>query len=288
MPRGVRPLIRPFRFTASVAVFVAWFIGLACVASAQQPVIAEPPAGAEFFSRSDFHLNAAWLGASTVTPSTNLTAEQQRFVWDTFWGGSVDVLDYVDGRLAVIIDYEAVLGSEFQPFDPNQGNYTLEGSGSARLGPNAELVGIFHHVSRHLSDRAKSHLPVAYNELGARYLQRVGVGGSTVDVDLEGGRTVERAYVDYTWLADLNVLARTPLTPRLGLFAHVAGHLVGVDASVAHRDRQSGGMFEAGVRINGRGGAMELFAGAEKRLDAYPLDRQPEHWFLAGFRLLSR
>jgi hypothetical protein len=33
---------------------------------------------------------------------------------------------------------------------------------------------------------------------------------------------------------------------------------------------------------------MELFAGIEKRFDADPLDRQPQHWVLAGFRLLSR
>jgi hypothetical protein len=57
---------------------------------------------------------------------------------------------------------------------------------------------------------------------------------------------------------------------------------------VANRTTQTGGLFEAGLRINGRGGIMELFVGAEKRVDAYPLDRQPEHWLLTGFRLLSR
>ena len=32
----------------------------------------------------------------------------------------------------VLVDYEAMLGSEFRPFDPNQGNYTLEASASVR------------------------------------------------------------------------------------------------------------------------------------------------------------
>jgi len=285
MPRGAGSVKLPcllctMILTAAAAANVA--------AQPMQPVVAPPPANPEFFSRSDFHLNAAWLGASTIKPSATLTPEQQRFVWDTFWGGSIDVVDYVSGRLATIIDYEAVLGSEFQPLDPNQGNYTLEASASARVGPRAELVGIFHHVSRHLSDRAKEHLPVAFNELGARLLARATAGRSTLDIDAEAGPVLERAFVDYSWLADLKLLARMPLTPRYGVFAHVAGHLVGVDPSIAGRSTQSGGLFEAGLRINGRGGAMELFAGAEKRLDAYPLDREPEHWFMAGFRLLSR
>jgi len=256
--------------------------------AAQQPIVSAPPSGPEFFSRADFHLNAAWLGATTVTPTTSLSAAEQRFVWDTFWGGSIDVVDYVSGRLAVIIDYEAVLGSEFQPFDPNQGNYTLEGSASVRAGRDTELVGIFHHVSRHLEDRAKTHLPVAWNELGARFLQHVDLGGPTLDVDVEAGRTVEHANVDYTWLADVNLLGRIPLSNRVDLFAHAAGHLFGVDGTVPGRARQAGGLIEAGARIHGRGGAMELFTGFEKRLDAYPLDRRPQHWFLAGFRLLSR
>jgi hypothetical protein len=33
---------------------------------------------------------------------------------------------------------------------------------------------------------------------------------------------------------------------------------------------------------------MELFAGYERRADAYPLDRRPLHWALAGFRLVNK
>jgi len=282
MSRGARSL------AVQILLCTVWSLMAAGPVAAQQPEIAEPPDRPEFFSRTDFHLNAAWLGSSHVTPASGLTAEQQRFTWDTWWGGSIDVVDYVGGRLGVRIDYEAVLGSEFQPFDPNQGNYFLEGNASGRIGANVEVVGIFHHVSRHLSDRAKFHQPVAYNELGLRLLHRRSFGRATLDVDAEAGRIVERAYVDYTWLADLNFLARAPLTNRFGVFVHAAGHLVGVDPSIANRATQTGGLVEAGLRINGRGGAMELFAGGEKRLDAYPLDRQAEHWFLAGFRLLSR
>jgi hypothetical protein len=252
-----------------------------------QPVVAPAPAQTEFFSRTNFHLNAAWIRSASSSALGQRIADE-RFTWDTFWGGSIDIVDYVNGRLAVLIDYEAVLGSEFQAFDPNQGNYTLEASASARLGPDTELVGMLHHVSRHLSDRAKVRNPVAFNELGARLLHRVDFGGSTLDISAEAGRTIARAYVDYSWLAALGLLARVPVSNRVGVFAHAVGHLVGVNGTVPDRERQSGGLVETGVRIQGSGGAMELFIGFEKRLDADPLDRQSQHWMLAGFRLLSR
>jgi hypothetical protein len=275
MPDGDRSLTTR-ALLSTVALLLA-----ASRAAAQQPqVVAPAPPRPEFFSRTDFHLNAAWLG--TVVPD-------HRFDWDTFWGGSIDVVDYVGGRLGVRIDYEAVLGSEYQQFDPNQGSYTLEASTSARMGRDTEPALLFHHVSRHLSDRAKVRNPVAYNELGVRILQRVRLGSGTLDVDAEAGWVTERAYVDYTSSGDLHLLARVPLSARVGVFGHAAGHLVGVDAAIANRTRtQTGGIVEAGVRIAGRGGALELFAGFEKRVDADPLDRQPQHWALAGFRLLSR
>jgi len=263
-----------------------WLV-VAARAGAQQPVVAPAPSDPAFFSRTDFHLDAAWLG--TVSPATGGRVADPRFAWDTFWGGSLDFVDYVGGRIGIVIDYEALLGSEYQLFDPNQGNYTLEASASARIDEDTEVVVMFHHVSRHLSDRAKVRNPVAYNELGGRLLERIHVGSATLDVDAEAGWVTERAYVDYTSVADLHLLARLPLSERVGVFAHAAGRLVGVDAAVANRtSRQTGGLVEAGLRLRGSGGAMELFAGVEKRIDADPLDRQPQHWVLAGFRLLSR
>src|SRR5262249_38236395 len=161
----------PLKSRILLLVALAWLGSIANAGAQQQQAVVSPaPDHGEFFARSDFHLNAAWLGtASSMTTGPDVVKDQ-RFEWDTFWGGTIDVIDYVAGRLGVVIDYEAVLGGEFQPFDPNQGNYTLEANGSARLGPNTELVAIFHHVSRHLSDRAKTRNPVAYNELGSRLL----------------------------------------------------------------------------------------------------------------------
>jgi hypothetical protein len=66
------------------------------------------------------------------------------------------------------------------------------------------------------------------------------------------------------------------------------GQAFAVNDLVANRGAQAGGLIEAGVRITGRGGALEIFAGYEKRVDADPLDRLSQRWGLVGFRLLSR
>jgi hypothetical protein len=249
----------------------------------QQPIIAPAPDGPEFLSRYDFHMSVDRLMRSQ-TPQQG--ALDQRFSWDSHFGGSFDLIDYVVGRAAVLIDYQAVMGREYRPFDPNQGNYTLEASLSGRVSDRTEVAAIFHHVSRHISDRPKT-FAIAWNELGARLLHRRAFGAATLDVDLEGGRVTQHSYVDYTWLGELNVLARRPVNAHVGVFGHGSGQLFAVNDAVLHRATQGGALLEAGIRVNGRGGVVEIFAGYEKRVDADPLDRQPQRWALVGFRLLS-
>ena len=280
------------------ATLVAAGLLLTCAAgaAAQQPVVAPPPATPEFFTRFDFHLNAAWLGESNPAPSTSApavpatvkNAVDHRYSFDTHWGGSLDFVDYVVGRTSFIIDYEAILGDEFRLFDPNQGIYTLEAASSARVG-DVEVVGIFHHVSRHLADRANTQA-VAWNAAGVRVLKRVTRDTTTLDIDAELSRTVAKAFVDYTWIGELNLSVRRPLNDRVAVFVQGAGKLFAVDGTVVDRGAQTGGVAEAGVRLKGPagGGVLELFLGFEKRVDAYELERDSKRWFLAGFRLLSR
>lgn len=226
-------------------------------------------------TRYDFHLSAAGVNSGVTA-----------FSWETHFGGDLDVFDYVVGRSSILVDYEAVLGDEFRKFDPNQGNYTLEASSSARIG-TTEVAGLLHHESRHLSDRPK-RFAVAWNILGARILQRVTVSGVTVDVVASGGKIVQNSYVDYTWNGELDLMIRRPITPRYGVFAHGFGNGFLVDQAIANRGTQLGGLVEVGVRVNGRAGALELFAGAEQRVDADPIDRIARRWALAGFRLVSK
>jgi hypothetical protein len=109
-----------------------------------------------------------------------------------------------------------------------------------------------------------------------------------VDIAADLGRVVQHSFVDYTWIGSAELLVRHEVATHVGVFAHASGQWYGVDATPPGRGSQRGGMAEAGVRLTGPGGALELFAGLERRIDAYPLERVPQHWGLAGFRLLSR
>jgi hypothetical protein len=241
-----------------------------------QPVVSPPPAAPEFLSRADFQLSASALAIDDI-----------RFSWDTHFGGSLDLVDYVAGRAGIYADYEAVLGDEYRLFDPNQGNYTLEAFASGRVGAATEVVGMFHHVSRHLSDRPKRGA-ISWNLLGARVLHRLEAGKATIDLDLEVGRIVQHSYVDYAWIGELHGQARRPVNAVVAVYGRGAVSWFGVNGEAPQRGRQVGAFGEAGLRVKGRAGAIELFVGLERRVDADPFDRQPLRWALAGFRLLSR
>ncbi len=242
----------------------------------QQP-LASPPASLQFLSRYDFHLSAAALAN-----------DDQRFSWDTHFGGEIDVVDYVDGRIATVMDYEAVLGNELRPFDPNQGNYILELSASYRI-ERTEVAAIFHHVSRHLSDRPKV-IPVAWNILGIRVLRAATLKKATIDMVADFGGTTQRVNVDYRWSANVDVVVRRQVATRAALFARGAGHWMSVVPSppIPERHMQTGGVVEGGLRLIGEAGVGELFVGYEHRFDAYPLGFASERWFMAGFRVLRR
>jgi hypothetical protein len=239
---------------------------------AQSP--APPAPSPDFLTRYDFHLAA-----------NALAIQDPRFSWDTHFGGDVDLVDYGAGRASALADYQVILGDQFRPFDPNQSYYVLEVSSSFRT-PWAEIAGVFHHVSRHLSDREKP-FPIAWNIAGVRALRRIDISGLTIDTYGGVGGVTAGANVDYSWTADLDLAIRRAITSRVGAFARGHGDIFGVDGT-GNRGTQTGGRVEAGVRVNGRAGALELFAGFERRIDAYPLEPTAQRWGIAGFRLVSR
>src|SRR4029078_404671 len=172
-------------------------------AAAQQPQgITDAPPAPEFFSRFDFNMSAA-----------KLAYPDQRFSWDTHWAGDFDLVDYVYGRVTFIGDYEALLGSELRTFDPYQGNYLLEVIGSVRLG-KTEVLGVLNHVSRHLGDRFKP-LAVAENSLGPRIMRRFTTDDLTLEVRGNLRKVIARAYVDYTWMSDIDLTAKANLRPKV-------------------------------------------------------------------------
>ena len=188
------------------------------------------------------------------------------------------------------MDYEAVLGNELRPFDPNQGNYILELSTSYRI-KRTEVAAIFHHVSRHLSDRPKV-IPVAWNILGVRLLREATRGNTTIDVVADFGRTTQKVNVDYRWSGNVDLVVRHRFHRHAAVFAGGSGHLMSVIPSPGlperQRHTQTGGVVEGGLRFIGEAGVGELFVGYEHRFDAYPLGFAPERWFMVGFRVVRR
>jgi hypothetical protein len=80
--------------------------------------------------------------------------------------------------------------------------------------------------------------------------------------------------------------ARFAVHPRVALASSGGLRVVGVDGS---RDRgtQYGFRGEGGVRIDGRGAGLELFAAVERRLDPYQLEFSTVTWLTLGFRIFS-
>jgi hypothetical protein len=243
---------------AAAAACLTLAFALPAAAQIPQPVAVPAPAGYQFLPRFDFYFTMASLRAEK-DPA-------ERFWWDTHYGGSFDIVDYKVGRAAVL-------------------NYILEASLSARA-RETEIVGVFHHVSRHLSDRPKD-FAIAWNALGGRLLRRVTSERATLDVDLDIGRVVRSSFVDYRWIMSLDLRVERQVHPRVGVFAHGQGQVITVDGSV-DRGTQTGGLVEGGLRLGGDAAILELFLGYENRVDAYPLERIPRHWGLVGFRLLSK
>ena len=239
------------------------------------PTPTTPAASPDFLPHANFHLSA-----------DALQVDDPRFTWDTHFGGDVDVVDYVVGRVNGLADYEAILGNEFRLFDPNQGNYTLEFSASARV-RQTEIAAVFHHQSRHLGDRFK-RFAIAWNVVGVRVLRHIDLSGSTLDVQGGVGNVIEHAYVDYGWTGNLDLVVRRPINSRAGVFAHGSGVMYGIDPALSSRKTQTEGRFEVGLRVNGQAAAVEVFAGFERRIDADPVDGLVQRWALAGFRVVSR
>jgi hypothetical protein len=251
---------------------LAWAV-LASPARAQSlpPTAAR---GIEFLSRFDFHVGM-----------DHLFSDDRRFVWDAQFGADMDIVDYGRGRAIFAATYQTILGSEFRAFDPNQGNYMLEGAISARSA-DLEVAGVFHHVSRHLSDRPKPH-PVDWNMIGGRISAAATRGRTDLRGRFDIRGVVQKSFVDYRWEVAGDGAARIGLVPRVAAVAAGSVRVLGVDGSRT-RGTQYGLRGEGGIRLEGRAAALDLLVAAERRVDPYQLEFGTATWLTAGFRLASR
>jgi hypothetical protein len=264
------------RPTAALAtfLFVMLVAGIAVAFAQSASPDPQSTSSIEFLPRYDFHLDAQHLSSS-----------DPRFVWDANFGGAVDFVDYGFGRATFLANYQVILGEEFRNFDPNQGNYTLEGSASGRF-HGAEAALVFHHISRHLADRPKT-FAIDWNMLGGRVQKAFAVRATQMNahVDLRG--VILHSYVDYRWELEAGLHNVHRLASRVAAVSGVDLRLLGVDGS-QNRGTQTGARGEGGVRLEGKAGAVELFVAVERRIDPYPTEFGTDTWASAGFRLLSR
>lgn len=217
--------------------------------------------------------------------ASRLAADDQRFTWDGRLSGDVDLLSYGRGRVNFFADYDVVLGDERRNFDPNQSVYTLDLRVTRRYGAN-EVAGLFHHISRHLSDRAKPQA-VDWNALGAELVRTESIGRWQAESLVRADWVMKRSYVDYTWQLGGRMRLLRPLTARTKLISEGSIDFVGTDSAVAARNTQVGAYLEGGARLTGRGGSVDFILAFERRVDADSIIRGPKSWVLVGFRLLG-
>ena len=245
----------------------AWSLTFAARAAAQtRSLLVARARDAEFLPRYDFHL---------VRRRRSPSDDDPRFSWDTHFGGDFDFVDYVAGRATFVADYEAVLGSEFRPFDPNQGNYTLEAFVVGARRASTEVAGVFHHVSRHLSDRPKRVRDRLERARRARACAGSTSAGDASTLDVDGGRVVQhslrRLHVDRRLR---RLLVRHPIiAARRRLRARASASVFGVDGASPDRGTQTGGRVEArraAQRTRRRDRAVRRRRTARRRRSARP------------------
>ena len=217
------------------------------------------------------HLNGADAGA--------------RFNWDADVSFDMDVVDAGFVRANLFINVEAIVGSEFRGVDPNQNNYTSDASVFVRL-PRGELSTTFHHVSRHLSDRA-TDAAFSWNMIGVGYGDRFTLGDFELVAGARALWTVERAGVDYDAQYEGYARIARSIGDRLALFGRADGVTVQIDPLELGRSNSHGGRVEGGLRIATGVAAVDVFVAREQRLDASSELRERTRWTQFGIRVAT-
>ena len=193
----------------------------------------------------------------------------RRSCWDTNFGGELDVVDYGRGRADV---------RRQLPGDPRRRVSPLR-SESGQLHPRAdvhrcgrsgvEVAGVFHHVSRHLADRAKrAAVAGTWSAAASADVTRERRRRSMARVDVRG--VVAKAHRrlrlgDRTRGVRSDVHAR----PAIGV---IGAAMLRVSGSTARRIAATRRGFAAKPACVSTGGPapMEFFLAVERRIDPYP------------------
>jgi hypothetical protein len=208
------------------------------------------------------------------------------FHWDADFAGDIDVMHWEGVRVNLFAEYEAVLGRQFQHFDPIFSNYTIDVLGGLQYGTSSEIAVLLRHVSRHLGDRPKGFV-ITWNQLGGQFT-REWSGRSRLQARLRALAVFNRYFVDHRGEVGGDALWRRPLSPKVALVASGGLRRVFFEEAIFGRAAETGGRAEGGVRLEGRGAAVEFYAAIDRRVDPNPLRPGAETWGVAGFRLVNR
>ena len=170
-------------------------------------------------------------------------------------------------------------------FDPNQGNYTIDGVLSSRV-KGFYVAAVFHHLSRHLADRAKRP-PVDWNMFGGRAGAIFKRNDTDVEarVDLLGA--ILKTNVDYNWEMHAGVRAHHRVYGTFGIMGSAMLREVGTNG-LGNRGTQTGGRGEGGFRVSGKAATVELYLAMERVIDPYPTEFGTTNYASVGMRLLTR
>ena len=260
-------------FAAAASTATAQSIQLAPLENTQAPV--DNPEGAVvWLPNYKFHLNMA-----------HLSDDSPRYNWDANYGGELGIVAVGRTQLTFVANYQAVLGEEFHPFDPNQGNYTIDGVLSSRV-HGFYVAGVFHHLSRHLADRPKRP-PVDWNMMGGRVGRIFKHGGTDVEARFDLLGAILKTNVDYNWEMHAGARAHHLVYGTFGLIGSAMLRQVGTNG-LGNRGTQTGGRGEGGFRISGKAATIELYLAVEKVIDPYPTEFGTEKYASVGMRLLTR
>lgn len=228
---------------------------------------------------------SAFLSRSNLSFEwTSLVSEDRRYDWQGVIGFDVDVVTSARWLGRFSGDYVAVLGRERRRYDLNQGTYTFDISGGYRVRPDTEIVGRLTHTSRHVVDRDNPP-SISWNTVGARVRHRLRLGRGELRAELGADWVTQPAFVDYAWTSDLAVSWRQVSSRRATWYASGWGGVRVTDEAISTRPRICGGRIEAGLSIRGEAAGLDIFAGYERRMDAYPTDRFRVRMFLIGVRI---
>ena len=219
-------------------------------------------------------LDAAHLAGADAGPP---------FDWDVDFRFDTDLFDLGFVRANVLAQVETIVGSELRDVDPNQNNYTADFTLFFRL-PRGELGAMFHHVSRHLADRADQG-SVSWNMVGVSYAEQFAVGPARIDAGVRAMGATERAGVDYTAQIEWYGAVELPVGSRLAIIGAADGALAPVEREMFGRGARRGGRLSGGVRFPSAAGAVDLYAGWEQRIDAGQFTRDTMRWMQAGVRM---